>query len=297
MTEIENNKLGYRTATLQVLTNMSESDLQSRIVEPLLRFLDFTNVRDNSGPGEKGKDLVAVKYEFTKPKLYSIQIKKLKLTGKAFGTNSLNNVVSQLRQTMLEPVLDSLSNIYRIPDRGVFITPFQINREAFESAIKQVAELERREITIIDGPVLVDLVLKFMPDALPEIGREIIYKMQLAKTIDNIPESTAFGLKEDLSLDNIYVDVDVLVGMAARVTLTTKSQIIPLIDSEIQSIQEFFKTWIKEEPPLKIHEVSTMEVTKRREELKEMELQKRSTLLREQIQKEQTKSAGVTCAS
>ena len=252
MLELDDKKLTYRAATLQVLSNMSEAQLQSRIIEPLLRLAGFTNVRDNSGSGEKGKDLTAVLYELGKAKLYSIQIKKLKLTGKAYGTRSLNNLVSQLRQTMLEPVFDRLSNSNRIPNRGIFITPFQINREALESAIQQVAELERREITIIDGPMLLDLVLQKMPNAIPEIGPEVIYRMRLAQVADRIPESTAFGLEEDLSLDNMYVDVEVMPGTSKKLFISDDNKFVPFIKSELEYIRHFYDSWIKQKPPVLI---------------------------------------------
>ena len=93
MMKINNSKFTYESAVLEALTNMSEYDLQHRIIEPLLRLNDFQDVRDQSGRGEKGKDLSAIKYELGKPKLYAIQIKKIKLTGKSSGNKSLNNLV------------------------------------------------------------------------------------------------------------------------------------------------------------------------------------------------------------
>lgn len=196
----------YRIATMNVLTSMSESQLQSRVIEPLLRLMEYTHVRDVSGSNDRGKDLVAIRDEFGKSKLYAIQVKKFKFAGRYSDPKSLNTVVSQLRQTMLEPVLDPLTNILRIPDRGIFITPYEIRRDALTSAIQQVRELERREITIVDGPLLVDQVLRLMPEAITELDPELRYRTQVAQSADRIVESSAFGLRDDLSLDLVYVD-------------------------------------------------------------------------------------------
>jgi len=63
------------------LIRLPERKLQSRIVEPLLRALGFTNVRDTSGPAEWGKDLIATKHtQFGNTELYAIQLKKYRIT-------------------------------------------------------------------------------------------------------------------------------------------------------------------------------------------------------------------------
>ena len=207
---VEGELPGYHAATMEALTSMSEAILQAKIIEPLLRLMGFQYVRDNSGPHEKGKDLVAIKLDFGKPKLYAIQIKKFQASGKHTKTTAMTNVVTQLRQTMLEPVLDPMANLERPPDRGVFITPYAIHRDALASAIEQVRDLERREITIIDGAILVDLVLKFMPGAVTDLDPQLRYRVQSAKAADRIPESNAFGVRGDLSLDEIFVEISLV---------------------------------------------------------------------------------------
>lgn len=207
-----NKIIAYRAATGEALCAMSESVLQAQIIEPLMRLMGFTNVRDESGPNERGKDLVACKMELGRHKLYALQIKKLRISGKIASKKSMVSVLNQLRQTMTEKVRDPINNEFRPPDRGVFITPYEIPKNAMESAIEQIRELERREVTIIDGSVLVDLVLKHMPEALEQLDDELSYRMRLAKDADRILESSAFGLREDLSLDSIYVDLSVMFG-------------------------------------------------------------------------------------
>jgi len=95
--------------TIERLARLSETDLQRKIIEPLLRSEGFTSVRQTSGPNDKGKDLIALKEDFGKPKLYGIQIKKFKFSGKHDDSRGLANVITQLKQVFAEPVKDPLT--------------------------------------------------------------------------------------------------------------------------------------------------------------------------------------------
>ena len=69
------NSTSFKSIAIKELLQFSEIELQGEVIEPLLRALGFENVRDNSGSGEKGKDIVATKYsEFGRNKLYAVQI-------------------------------------------------------------------------------------------------------------------------------------------------------------------------------------------------------------------------------
>ena len=81
------------------------------------------------------------------------------------------------------------------------------NRYALESALYQLQDLERREITIIDGPILVDQILQYMPTFLSHFSMDLNYRVHLLQSVNAIPESSVFNLESELRLDNIYVDV------------------------------------------------------------------------------------------
>jgi len=247
----KNLQIPYKNATIEAITKLTEKKLQSGIVEPLLRNMGFTHVRDNSGRYEHGKDLVAIKTEWGKPKLYAIQIKKIKFTAKHAGNNALNSIVSQLRQTMLEPVIDPLTNLRRKPDRGVFITPYAMTSEILESAIAQVRELEHRDITIIEGSNLVDQVLIYIPEAVMHASSELQYRMHLVRSIEKIPESSAFGLKENLSLSNIYVNLSMTYGISSLFALSNieannEMKLLPLYKDELELLKTCLTKRIRE---------------------------------------------------
>lgn len=79
------------------LCALSEYELQSSVVEPLLRQKGFRYVRDTSGSREKGKDLVAIKEGgFGQSEFYAIQIKKHKVNASKGGPYSLGKLLDQL---------------------------------------------------------------------------------------------------------------------------------------------------------------------------------------------------------
>lgn len=261
----EFNPQGTDMATIHELTKLSERDLQDRVVEPLLRHMGFTHVRNMSGPGERGKDLVAVKHEFGRAKLYAIQIKKFQFSGKSSSPKSLSAVIPQLREMLMEPVVDPLSNSPRVPERGLFITPYAIKRTALEASLTQIKDLERRELTIIDGPILIDQILEYMPSVVTEFSMETQYRLRVRSTADKIVESTAFGLPEPLQLHKIYVELDLSFGRTDREistdavrSLCSGSQNVTASPDELRSLMSTCATWFS--APLTIPGFDSSEV-------------------------------------
>lgn len=241
--------LAYKSVTLEALGKLSEKDLQSIIIEPLLRAQGFTHVRDTSGYNDKGKDLIAIKQEFGKSKLYAIQLKKIKIIGKHSMPNSLINLLHQFEQIFSEPVIDPVTNEMRKADRCIFITPYPIKQSALESAISKQKDLERREITIIDGPLLVDEVLSCIPEAIHNINAEYKYRILLADTANRIAESRAFGIGNDLKVEDIYVKINLNYGPNSFLSLDSntlkkeKADYIIANPEEINSMKSIVFDW------------------------------------------------------
>jgi hypothetical protein len=197
---------GYIQKELQ---GLSEQQLQSRIIEPLLRAMGFDRVRDVSGPNEAGKDLIGYKDDFH-PVMYAIQIKKLKVTGKVASPKSLPVALTQLEQAIREPIFDPVSKEDRVPDKVILITPFAVQRHVFMAARNHLRELSRRNIELVDGPMLADLVRKHIPTVLSTLSIEVNYRLSVEKTHNAIAESAAaFQLSDSLQLDALFVDIQV----------------------------------------------------------------------------------------
>lgn len=194
---------------LKDLCAMSEKNLQSLVIEPLLRKKGFRNVHDHSGPNEKGKDLIATKSdEFGRIDLYSIQIKKVQASRKAASTQGISFLLGQLEQALEEPVVDPVTHAQRVPDKCLFITPYPLNMHVLDSALAALKRLEKRGLRIIDGMKLLEEVEANLPAILSHISRDTRYSISLDKSVGLIKESSlAFGLTRDLDLDSIYVDM------------------------------------------------------------------------------------------
>jgi hypothetical protein len=200
-----------QSAALSDLIQLSESSLQARIVEPLLRAMGFSNVRDNSGPHEKGKDLIAIKKsDFGRTLLYGIQLKKLNLNARVASKRSFGALLVQLKQAKEEKIVDPETNERRAPDVCVFMTPYPILPNVWERFHQAAIDAIRTSIELVDGPTLLDLIDRFAPTLMKEFSMEAQYRSRLAHELNRVPEAPiALGLVDDLELDNIYVDTSI----------------------------------------------------------------------------------------
>ena len=204
-------QIHYHATSIDILTQLSEDDLQTRIIEPLFRAMKFTDVRRTAGPVERGRDLIAFKRDLGRPLLYAVQIKKFKFSGRSQTSSALIHLVNQLRQAICEEVIDPTINRRRQPDKCIFITPYAIDIFAFESCLNQLLDARHNQIDIVDGPRLLDLINEYIPEVLLALGDiDFQYRMHLAQAVNIIAESRAFNVRDDLHLTDIYVGVSIL---------------------------------------------------------------------------------------
>ncbi|MCH9648857.1 MAG: NACHT domain-containing protein [Deltaproteobacteria bacterium] len=203
------------------LTSLSEAQLQSQVIEPLLRSLGFFQVVDTSGPHEKGKDLTALRStRLGKTKLCTIQIKKFRASAKSDSSRSLGMLFNQLRQMLEEPVRDPSTNVFRSPDEGIFITPYPIPSRAFDNFHKRSQDPVFRNLDILHGAELLELIRQKAPNALRAFSLESQYRLSLSRETNLILESAAaFGLPNPLGLDAIYVDATL--GQGTDISIET----------------------------------------------------------------------------
>jgi hypothetical protein len=201
-------RLGRSDELLVELAELTESELQEHVIEPLLKRKGYKNVRDTSGPRERGKDLIATKSDdFGKHQLIGIQIKKIKITGSISKNNSLGALLNQLRQAISEPILDPLTSQNRRINRLLFFTPYPIATDVIETVQEQFLESELRGLTIVDGTRLAEEIREHLPDAILKLSMEAQYRTNFSCSASVIHESAiAYELSESLSIDNIYVE-------------------------------------------------------------------------------------------
>ncbi len=111
-------------------------------------------------------------------------------------------------QACHEEVIDPATNIRRPPDTTIFITPYPTAMSTSDKYHQLSKELKRERIEFIDGNKLADLIQKHLPEFYKFLDDEKRYKNKMAIDLNKMPEIRhALGLKEDLYLDQIFVDV------------------------------------------------------------------------------------------
>ncbi|MEE9148565.1 MAG: restriction endonuclease [Candidatus Tectomicrobia bacterium] len=127
-------------AIQEKLESLTEHDLQSEVVVPLLQSLGYTGVRDVGGPFERGRDLVCWRETLGTNVLYAVQIKKIRPSANVSSSKSFATLVLQLRQALLEPVPTFEGGMQR--PSGVFIfTPYEISARVLESMFHAYEDL------------------------------------------------------------------------------------------------------------------------------------------------------------
>jgi hypothetical protein len=238
----------FRT-TIDHLTKLSEAELVKRVVEPLLRAEGYNNVRITGGSNDRGKDLTALKDDFGRTKLYGIQVKRIHFTGRHDDvTAGLYSALIQMSQVFSEPVEDPSTKTYRHPDRCLFITPYSLSVDAIRSAFHKFREMEQKEVTIIDGPILIDLILKHDPSIIEEFDMDLPYRYRLAEAMNLINESSVFDLGRTLELKKIYVDLGLSDDVLSRLAIgvvgeIVKPKVISCTNFELTSLNAVAREW------------------------------------------------------
>lgn len=188
-----------------ILVSYSEEKLQSTVVEPLLRAIGFRDVRDRSGPNERGKDLTAIKDEAFGKQYYAIQIKKTKLSGKVSSSDSLAFLVNQLRQAIQEKIVFPSEMEPIKPNRLVFITPFPMETSAACSLEASLVDVKSQGVSIIDGVQLSDLIRLHLPEFLT--GEQLYRKNVFENNESMLEANIALQTNRTIEMQQTYVDL------------------------------------------------------------------------------------------
>lgn len=195
---------------ISLINSMSEKEIQSRLIEPLLSAMEFFDVRDCSGRSEKGRDLFARKMsEFDDDVRVGIQIKKIKLSGTVSSSKSFKSLIEQLKQAIEEPLTYPLTGEQLTIDRLIFITTYQIKEAVADNFKSSLGSLKHFNVAIIDGVKLCRLLRTHIPQSLAEISGEETYRLSLDRRANELKDAQrAFQLEKKLELERIYVEAD-----------------------------------------------------------------------------------------
>lgn len=138
-----------------------------------------------------------------------------------------------------------------MPDRGLFITPYSIPTKVKEAFFQRSQDPVLKLVNLIDGELLVDLIQEHMQEILARFDLELQYRVRIAQLSNRIPESIrAFDLKEELRLEDIYVDASMEYHepLLDRFSQTpTKSENVLLTQRGLSVLTEFCRTYVESE--------------------------------------------------
>jgi hypothetical protein len=151
---------------VRFLQTLSEAELTELVIMPLLEKMQYRDIRYTHGITERGKDIVFVREDQLAGAQYlAAAVKSKPLTGSVSSSKSIHEVLFQLQQALREPYVLPF-NGEAVPIEMAFcITPFPIATTTIESISAQMRDVANR-VRFIDGPQLVSLIQRHLPDLL-----------------------------------------------------------------------------------------------------------------------------------
>ena len=147
------------------LGGMPERELHERVLPPLLRALDYFDVRVLHGPREEGKDLLAWRMsEIDTPEWVGFVVKTGDLTAQVASTNGIRTVLHQVEQVLDHEIVDPLTSARSHVRACWVITNGRILAHALDDA---AATMRRHHldklIRWVDGTSLTRLLSERLP--------------------------------------------------------------------------------------------------------------------------------------
>ena len=162
--------LSDKLAVLDKLQTLQENDLSKRILKPLLGAIYNCKVDFVGGGPEKGRDLLIYHRDPLGDARYiGVQVKKISPNSNSSDSRSFQQLITQLDQMKSEPVVEPETGSEINLDQLLFVTPYVINQKELDSHKGAYKLLLEKEVKIIDGDKVVNLLDRHAPHLVGEI--------------------------------------------------------------------------------------------------------------------------------
>lgn len=150
--------------TRSKLLTMSEAELRESVLIPLFESMGYSDVRENHGSSELGKDIVMWKSgDLGNRTNYAVVVLKERITGKVRGGKSSADKVSfQIRQALGSSYRDPITHKLEHIDRCWVVSSREIKDGARESISVSLEVALSRVVEWIDGDTLWKLIETFL---------------------------------------------------------------------------------------------------------------------------------------
>lgn len=198
----------FKEKSLSEMQALTEAKLVKEIILPLLESIGFDTIEHRHGILEKGVDILCIKRnELLNQDVIAIQVKKSKFSGNVTKSDHLYRILTQLNQCWTEPIKLKDGTIKKA-NRIWFISPFIIDGVALEVAFEKYAEDFRKNVVIIDGDKLYQLICSYSPELLSKLGdKQVAYVENFRNETPILKEAATFGLKDKKYLTHQYVQM------------------------------------------------------------------------------------------
>ena len=193
-----------RKEKLNMLQVLDEETLTKRFLILLYsEGMGCKNIQYTHGVMESGRDIIySIEDEYGDPVYTGVQVKRTKIT-----TRSVDNVFRQITEAFGESFTDLSDGKKKDLDRIVLITSNNFTEGAKKSLWNSLKTVNlHRVVTCVDGNHLVDLLDEYLPSAFwEEYDYFSRYFNAMKREFETIKDVSAIGQREPISLENIYV--------------------------------------------------------------------------------------------
>jgi hypothetical protein len=194
-----------KTEKLARLQDLDEETLTKRFLIPLLSKMGCKNIKYTHGSFEQGIDILyCIKDEFKKQAYTGVQVKAIDVT-----SHNIDTVRRQITEALGTTFL--YGGKKRKLDKIVLVTSKEFKGKSEQSLLNSlVGENQhlQRVITFIDGNQLIDHLDEYLPSAFwEEYDYFNKYFSAMKKKFETIKDVSAFGQKEPIPLEEIYVSL------------------------------------------------------------------------------------------
>lgn len=195
---------------IKFLQTLSEAELTELVIMPLLEKMNYREIRYTHGISERGKDIVFVREDqLAGPQYQAAAIKSRPLVGSVSSSKSIHEILFQLQQALHEPYILPLNGRPVHIEKVFCITPFAISTTTMDSIAAQMRELANR-VQFIDGPQLLTLLLKHVPDLLISLpDPESRYLHQLCSRFLRATPLGSLGESQQLTVHDLFVSASI----------------------------------------------------------------------------------------
>jgi len=203
---------GNADRILEYLGGLTERELTTEVIKPLLSVLGYTKIEEYGGPYEKGRDMICWAADrLGDPEVAVVQVKRYKPSARSRDSTSFMELVNQLQAAAETPV-PSLDGSLRRPNTVYFVTPHPVETRALETRFDGYKSL-RPMPKILDGNRLALLIRTHLPTLVQRVtGRDEAIREASVKQLNDHALMLALEAKAEKDLGDLYSDLDLNVG-------------------------------------------------------------------------------------